>query len=48
LLETSFFLPDKDILSIDIFYFYLKLNPAIRYIFYFLKKKIKGCRYYQG
>jgi hypothetical protein len=22
--------------------------PAIRYIFYFLKKKVKGCRCYQG
>jgi hypothetical protein len=31
LLETTFFLPDKDIVSIDIFYFFLKLNPAIRY-----------------
>ena len=23
-------------------------NPAIRYIFNFLKKKIKGCRFYRG
>jgi hypothetical protein len=35
LLETTFFLPDKDIVSIDISYFLLVANPAIRYIFYF-------------
>jgi hypothetical protein len=30
------------------FWFYLKLVPAVRYIFLFLKKKYKGCRFHQG
>jgi hypothetical protein len=41
LLETTFFLPDKDIVSIDIFYFLFVANPAIRCNLLCFKEKHK-------
>jgi len=42
LLDTIFFLPDKDIVSIDISFFLFVAHPAMCYNLLYFKKNIKG------